>query len=46
MKKYFIIILLLFACSKVHVPWYEGTLEEVLQNNNNKLIMLDFYATW
>jgi len=46
MKKYFFIFLLLFSCSKVEFPWYDGTLEDALFNNNGKLIMLDFYTTW
>jgi len=46
MKKYFIIFLLLFACTKNHVLWFEGTFEEALEANDNKIIMLDFYAVW
>ena len=45
MKKIFVLFLFIFACSKVEFPWYEGTLEEALVDNN-KFIMIDFFATW
>ena len=46
MKKYFIIFLFLFCCTKNNVHWFEGTFEEALETNDNKIIMLDFYAVW
>jgi len=46
MKKYCIILLFLFCCTKNNVHWFEGTFEEALKINNNKIIMLDFYAVW
>ena len=45
MKKIFVIFVLFFACSNVEFPWDDLTLEEGI-NNHNKLIMIDFYATW
>ena len=45
MKKYLFIIVLLVSCAKIDFPWNPGTLEEVLVENN-KLIMIDFYAIW
>ena len=45
MKKIFVIFLLSFACSNIEFPWDNLTLDEAI-NNHNKLIMIDFYATW
>ena len=40
-----VIFLLSFACSNIEFPWDNLTLDEAI-NNHNKLIMIDFYATW
>ena len=45
MKKFFILCIVLFACAKVDFPWDTQSLEEILINNE-KPIMLYFYATW
>ena len=45
MKKYLFIIVLFVSCAKIDFPWDSGTLEQVLIQND-KLIMIDFYATW
>ena len=45
MKKIYFIVLVLFACTKVDFPWDLTNLEEAILNNE-KMIMIDFYATW
>ncbi len=45
MKKYLFLILIFVSCTKIHVSWDNRELEEVLLNNN-KFIMIYFYATW
>ena len=45
MKKICFIFLILFSCAKVEFPWDSQTLNDVLLDNN-KPIMLYFYATW
>ena len=45
MKIIIFIILLLCSCSKNDFPWDNITLDEAI-NNYDKLIMIDFYATW
>jgi len=45
MKKYLFLILIFVSCAKIHVPWDEKTLENVLLEND-KFIMVYFYATW
>tara|TARA_B110000438_G_scaffold258731_1_gene267603 strand:+ start:2882 stop:3019 length:138 start_codon:yes stop_codon:yes gene_type:complete len=45
MKKIFIICIVLFSCAKIHFPWDAQSLDEILINNE-KPIMLYFYATW
>ena len=50
MKRYTSIvlsILLITACGKkVNYPWFAGSLNDAKANAGEKLIMLDFYATW
>lgn len=50
MAKYISIILsilLITACGKkAGYPWFLGTLDEAKGIAGEKLIMLDFYATW
>ena len=47
MKKILCIFLLIISCSKNDYPWYNGTLNDALNNNpQNKIIMLDFYTEW
>ena len=45
MKKIYVTFLILFSCAKVEFPWHSENLETILINNE-KLIMIDFYATW
>ena len=40
-------ILLITACAKkADYPWFVGTLDDAKANAGEKLIMLDFYASW
>ena len=41
----FISTIFIIGCSNVEFPWNNETLDEAI-NNHNKLIMIDFYATW
>ena len=45
MKKYLFILLIFASCAKIHVPWDNRNLEDVLLDND-KFIMVYFYATW
>ena len=45
MKKIIFTLLLIFGCSNIEFPWDEVTLDQAI-NNYDKLIMVDFYATW
>jgi len=45
MKKSLFLILIFVSCAKINFPWDGRTLEEALIENN-KFIMIDFYATW
>ena len=45
MKKIYFIFLIFFSCAKIDYPWDSRTLDNVLLENN-KPIMLYFYATW
>ena len=45
MKTIIFIILLLLGCSKNDFPWDNITLDEAI-HDYDKLIMIDFYATW
>ena len=50
MKRYISIVLsILFitACSnKTDYPWFSGNFDDAKANAGEKLIMLDFYASW
>jgi len=48
MKKFFIFASIFFiACSpELGYPWYNGNISEALKINQDKIIMLDFYADW
>jgi PBP1b-binding outer membrane lipoprotein LpoB len=50
MKRYTSIvlsILLITACgTKADYPWFAGSFDDAKANAGEKLIMLDFYATW
>jgi len=50
MKKYISIlisILCITACTKkTDYPWFTGSFDDAKANAAEKLIMLDFYATW
>ena len=50
MKKYISIlisILCIAACTqKADYPWFTGSFNDAKANAAEKLIMLDFYATW
>ena len=50
MKRYTSIvlsILLITACgTKADYPWFAGSFDDAKANVGEKLIMLDFYATW
>ena len=50
MKRYtsiLISILCIAACTKkADYPWFAGSFDDAKANASEKLIMLDFYATW
>ncbi|MBC8310695.1 MAG: hypothetical protein H8E72_00155 [Candidatus Marinimicrobia bacterium] len=50
MKRYTSIvlsILLITTCGKkADYPWFTGSFDDAKANAGEKLIMLDFYATW
>ena len=50
MKRYtsiLISILFVSACTqKADYPWFTGSFDDAKANAADKLIMLDFYATW
>ena len=50
MKRYtsiLIFILCISACTKkADYPWFVGSFDDAKANVGEKLIMLDFYATW
>tara|TARA_Y100000590_G_scaffold300162_1_gene338440 strand:+ start:1105 stop:1269 length:165 start_codon:yes stop_codon:yes gene_type:complete len=45
-KIFFIFLLLLLGCNSNSVNWYSGSYQEALNENNQKIIMIDFYADW
>tara|TARA_X000001036_G_scaffold225799_2_gene211276 strand:+ start:3456 stop:3602 length:147 start_codon:yes stop_codon:yes gene_type:complete len=48
MRLFYFIILFLFSCSDLEFPWKDITFSDakVMASDNNKIIMLDFYAQW
>jgi len=48
MNFFYLIFLLLFACSDIEFPWEKITFSEAttIASDNNKIIMIDFYADW
>ena len=48
MKKFYLIALFVFSCSKVGFPWDDLNFEEakILSQSIDKIIMIDFYADW
>ena len=47
MKKIFTLLIVLCACNKESIAWDKGAFENIFEiNNDNKIIMLDFYAVW
>ena len=48
MQIFYLIFLLLFGCADVEFPWQKITFSEAtkIAENNNKIIMIDFYADW
>ena len=47
MKKIFTLLIVLCACNKESIAWDKGAFENIFEiNNDNKIIMLDFYADW
>ena len=50
MKRYISILISILCISvctqKIDYPWFTGSLDDAKASANEKLIMLDFYATW
>jgi len=47
MKKILFVLFVLIGCNKNSYPWFSGSLQDALNNNNEKkIIMLDFYTDW
>ena len=47
MKKYIVIfIIVFFGCNDQKLKWFSGSLEEAFLNQDNKIIMVDFYTDW
>jgi len=47
MNLIFIIILLLFSCdSSEKIKWNNNALNDIVFENNNQLILIDFYTDW
>ena len=47
MKKYILIfIIVFFGCNDQKLKWFSGSLEDAFSNQDNKIIMVDFYTDW
>ena len=47
MKKYIVIfIIVFFGCNDQKLKWFRGSLEDAFLNQDNKIIMVDFYTDW
>ena len=47
MKKYIVIfIIVFFGCNDQKLKWFSGSLEDAFSNQDNKIIMVDFYTDW
>ena len=47
MKKYIVIfIIVFFGCNDQKLKWFSGSLEDAFLNQDNKIIMVDFYTDW
>ena len=47
MKKYIVIfIIVFFGCNDQKLKWFSGSLEDAFLNQDNKIIMVDFYTNW